>query len=560
MRVIPTFYFYKSYWYHFNDLDLKCYICGWAEYKGEILFAKELFNILKYLDLKNDILFRNFVSDLNGNFSIIVSSPDKTLLAADRMRMFPIIYFFKNDQIVITDKIDRYQKECPTHFSFNSTTLEQYFFSDYVFGPFTIFEDVFSIQAGEIVTINHFEKTINRQQYFKWVSNMLNDSFKRNLADEAHQQEIIFLNVFTRMLKSAPNVNNWIIPLSGGYDSRVIVNYLFKLGIQNVICFSYGMENNIQSDLSRKIAQKLGYEWYFIDYKYWVIQVCGTNLIDQFSMDVFNGTSVAHLQDFIAVYALKQMGVLENQDIFVPGHALEVLAGNHLDHKMKNCKNLHSSLSIIKKHFSNFGYSDKNRIDVYNHVEGIIENYTVMPEQMAEFFDWQERQTKFIAYSVKVYEFFGFDWRIPEWDLELFEYWKLVGFNHRINRNMFKDIFKEYLCVDILKDIPYANDLLENRKRTIKSIVFNNFPLKLKRIFKVFFYSKSLYYSNEGLHLIYSNRQESIEDYLNSFDSPTLIKKHLSKYPKRQKLSILPINSVTTLFNIRNCKNFEYFT
>ena len=32
------------------------------------------------------------------------------------------------------------------------------------------------------------------------------------------------------------------IPLSGGYDSRLIASGLHKIGFKNVICFSYGLK------------------------------------------------------------------------------------------------------------------------------------------------------------------------------------------------------------------------------------------------------------------------------------------------------------------------------
>lgn len=553
MRLTPTFCFYNDYWTHSNDKNLNCYICGWAEYKGAVLFGQTLLNLVKTLDFRNDVLFKSFITELNGNFSIILSNAVKTILAVDRMRMFPILYFIKNEKIVITDNINSYRKECDTLFTFNPITLEQYFFSDYVFGPFTIFKDVYSIQSGEFISISHDDFSILRNQYFKWEPKIQEDDFDRNYQDEAKQQDEIFQSVFKRMLNSAQQVNNWIVPLSGGYDSRTIVNYLHKLGVYNVICFSYGIENNIQSEISQRVADALGYKWYFIDYSVWINKIKNTGLINDFLLQAFNGTSVAHLQDFTAVYALKEMGVLQNGDIFVPGHALEVLAGNHLDQRMKLCNDTKSALSIIKRHYSSFGYADKKRINVHNHVETIINNYGVNSDQLAEIFDWKERQTKYIAYSVKVYEFFGYDWRIPEWDLELFKYWKSIGFNYRINRNMYKSVFKEYLCIDLLKQIPFANDILEQKKKSSKTSILDLMPLELKRIIKRLFNPKSNYYVNEGLHLVYTNSSETIEDYINSYEIPMVIKKHLLKYPKRQKLSTLPVNSVSTLLIIRSC-------
>src|SRR5690606_19684702 len=72
--------------------------------------------------------------------------------------------------------------------------------------------------------------------------------------------------IIENMIQSAPAVNNWIIPLSGGHDSRMLVNYLYKAQIKNVICFSYGSANNLQSRISKKVAEAVEYDWHFVEY------------------------------------------------------------------------------------------------------------------------------------------------------------------------------------------------------------------------------------------------------------------------------------------------------
>src|SRR5690606_36729019 len=121
----------------------------------------------------------------------------------------------------------------------------------------------------------------------------------------------IFMRVFKRMIDSKPNRHNWIISLSGGYDSRIVVNYLDKLGVKNVICYTYGMNNNIQSEISRQVAETLGYKWYFVDYREWVPRMQVDSIVDEYIRFGLNGNPVAHLQDFPAVYAPLKQNVLQ---------------------------------------------------------------------------------------------------------------------------------------------------------------------------------------------------------------------------------------------------------
>lgn len=527
------------------------YVRGWAEINDEILNAEKLIQFIhkEHIDTKKG--FEELGQLLNGSFSIIIASLDRTYLISDRMRAFPIIYFIQNDSIIVTDDIMEYQKKNSIKLPIDELTCEQFLCSNYIIGPYTIFKDVFSTQSGEVVTIDHTTQTIDRKQYFQWAPNMAKDTHKRDYELEAKKQDEVFTSVFNRMIKSAPNVNNWIIPLSGGYDSRAIVNYLFKLGVKNVICFTYGMESNIQSEISQKVAESLGYEWHFIDYTEWIDKMKEKNILDDYLEFGFNGSSVAHLQDFPAVYALKEMGVLDNNDVFVPGHALEVIAGNHLKHSMQTCKSVESVIPVIFNHFSGFGYHSMKRRAIFKHVQSVINNYNLKPVQMAECFDWQERQTKFIANSVKVYEYFGYSSRIPEWDIELMNYWDKIGFNYKYDRSMFKDVFKNYLTIKELKSIPFANDLIVKQKQNFKSKLINSVPFWIKKILRKSGVTTSFYYLNEGSHLIYADNKETIADYLSSFNAPLVVRKYLKPYASSQQISKFEINSVSTLLNIR---------
>lgn len=74
------------------------------------------------------------------------------------------------------------------------------------------------------------------------------------------------------------------------------------------------------------------------------------------------------------------------------------------------------------------------------------------PEDMANAFEcweWQERQAKFIVNSCRVYEFWGYDWRIPLWDSEMMDFWSRVPIELRIGKRLYdvflrSTLFKEF--------------------------------------------------------------------------------------------------------------------
>lgn len=543
---------YRKYWKSKKHNEYHITACGWFDYDGKLYDKERIldFVLQKYIIGNNDIYADALT--FNGNFSIIVESKKEIILLVDRMRTYPIIYFFDNKDLVITDDIMKYREEYKPNFQVDEVSCEQFLSSNYIIGPYTIYKDVYSVQSGEVVTINISDKNISRKQYYQWAPNMEYDIIERDIDKEAKIQDEIFTRVFKRMIDSKPNVHNWIIPLSGGYDSRIIVNYLYKLGVKNVVCYTYGMNKNIQLEISRQVAEALGYKWYFVDYKEWTPRMQEDNILDEYIRFGFNGSSVAHLQDFPAVYALIKQNILHEGDMFVPGHALEVIAGNHLKSSMLQVTNSEEATTVLKSHYSGFGYYTQKREIVLKRFNDVLSGYRLIPIQLAECYDWKERQTKFIANSVKVYEFFNLDWRIPEWDNELMEYWDKIGFNYRIDRKMFKEVFKNKLSVEPIKNIPFANDILKKKGYSLRESLINFIPFKAKKILKKNGWYKSMYYAGEGLHLVYSNQNETITDYLKSYNAPYPVVKYLKSYYKNQKISDFDINGVTSLKNVRN--------
>jgi len=83
-----------------------------------------------------------------------------------------------------------------------------------------------------------------------------------------------------------------------------------------------------------------------------------------------------------------------------------------------------------------------------------------------EFFDFNERQAKFIVNSVRAYEFFGYEWRIPLWDTELIDFFLKVPIKYRISQNLYKKYARDWLFseeLSVLKNIDCTTDILDLR-------------------------------------------------------------------------------------------------
>ena len=542
-----SIHLFRPQWRSKSTSYADLYVIGWAEYESVVYDTERLLELTnnKYGATDTDE-FKKFLLNLNGNFSMIIHSESSTILCVDKLRCFPVLYFQRENCTYVTDDIDVFRQKYPEiKFTVNEEVIEQYFCSNFIFGPYTIYRNVYSVQGGEFVEI--VDEQYVHHQYFRWVPNMGKDS-PRALSQESSTFDALFTRVIQRMIQSAPNARKWVVPLSGGHDSRLIVNYLYKGGVKNVICYTYGLRNQ-ETIISEAVAKALGYDWYFIEYTAGLVaEMQQSKEIEGYRKYAFNGTSVPHLQDFIATYMLKKMGIVETGDVFVPGHTHDFLTGSHLACKADCSDTIYSSIPFMQRHFQGFGYA-KRSATLIQHVVSIVDKYHVHPNQITECLDWQERQSKFIVNSVRVYEYFGFDWRIPAWDNEVISYWKNVGYNYRYGRNLSYAMEKALLLVEPLRLIPFAGYL--KAKKPYKTRIAESISMRLKKVLRAIGYCKSQYYDPSGLHLVYSDKQETVFDYLTTFSAPDIVRKYLSVYPKNMQLRYFHADSVSTLLIIK---------
>jgi asparagine synthetase B (glutamine-hydrolysing) len=99
----------------------------------------------------------------------------------------------------------------------------------------------------------------------------------------------------------------------------------------------------------------------------------------------------------------------------------------------------------IQRHYRQWPY-DPRAGEQANAIRTKIAEQLKLPEKMSseeaashfETFYWLEQQPKFILNSMRVYEFFGLEWRLPWWDKELLEYWKRIPMAKRAGREFYK--------------------------------------------------------------------------------------------------------------------------
>ncbi|MBD3843874.1 MAG: asparagine synthase, partial [Campylobacterales bacterium] len=231
-----------------------------------------------------------------------------------------------------------------------------------------------------------------------------------------------------RLIASAKG-KTLVIPLSGGYDSRLILALLVKHGYKNIICFTYGVKTSYEINIAKKVSEKLNVKIEVIEYNNKFID-------EQLNKEEFysyvkygaNFISLSHIQDLLAVKYLKLNNLIHEDAIFVPGHSGDIFAGTHISANLneKSLKEIVVS-EIKKKHFT-LQPNCSNNVNYYHQDCFGFSNM--------EAWSWKERQSKFIVNSIRVYEYYGYTARLPLWDKELATFFKSVPYDYK-NRNRF---------------------------------------------------------------------------------------------------------------------------
>lgn len=521
-------------------------------FKGSFVNTNKAFRLESWINnlfrhlANNDHAFNEFLSSelnvLGGFYSFVIIRENKYHIVTDIIRSIPLFYGFIEEQLFITDSLDYYQRGY-TPFEIDNDKLEEFIFSGFVYGRNTVYKNVNGMQAGEIVTVSM--KNISSERYFKFIPNR-NPIDYNKLSEFITKYDDVLILIFSRIIKENPMVRNWIVPLSGGHDSRLTINYLYRLGVRNVICFSYGTPKNEQSVISQQVAEALGYKWYFVEYnenKWNDLHKKG--LIDEYISYAFNGVSTPHLQDLLAVHELHVLKIISKDDIFLKSHG-DFIAGSQLADLDLKLVTLEDAVNRVILRHSNI----KVRSEVSRgEVEEIFRNEEVEPKYFQEYFNWQERQAKFIVNSKKVYEFFGYECLLPYWNKENVDLWLSVPSELRKGRTIFFNAEMSGILMEELKEIPFAGKSIKTHNESAINMVKRVLP-SIIVVFLLRLTGRKVR-SNEAMNMIYASKAQSVRrilDPLQDFPKPTQVyfKNLLFRRPYQVDAHIL-----TALYTLR---------
>ena len=468
------------------DDGTEIYVKGIFLNGGQVLSGEDFVEQL-YFKIDNGIY--DFVNRLDGHFAIVIKQATKFHAFVDHMRSIPLFLIEKNNEYFIADSVD---KRDVLSKRINNLQKDLFLNSLYTSEEKTLFNNVLQIPAGCAIEVSSGIHNLKRYWKFEYSSAQISD------LDEAIKHIKNGYDDLFALVKAMIGERQIVIPLSGGYDSRLILNGLIKSGVDKskIVTFTYGSMNNADAVISKKVANALGVKHYYINYNTKKARRFFAKELEKYCNFAGNLVAVPHIQDLYAVFILKEQGIISKDSVFVPGHG-GPLAGECLYNEFFNKEKCNKEfvLDLLKNHvLIHHSKRDKKLVEKLKKIlfETSYFNSNDAPLNVLPFgyetFYYFERQAKFILNSVRVYEFFGFAWLSPLFFKQQFDVWGKVSNELRVNLFVFKEAIKNY-WVPELKGIEFTGT-----KVAKKTKINNRYLMFVISVFKLLVCREKVHY------------------------------------------------------------------
>ena len=466
-------YNYGYRWYSNNNVKAKGYIFD----KKNFLYEKE--NLLNYfININTEEEFRNAISNANGIFSVIIQKDKKIMFSVDKTRTFPLLYIDNENDLIISD--DSYFLRENYKNDLDNVNSDEFLSIGFVMGKETLLQNIFQVQAGEFLISDG--NRLKKEFYFDYLT-------KKTFIKSFDELKSKFLDILRdsiqRIIKLA-NGRQIVLPLSGGYDSRIIASLLKQANYQNVTCFTYGKKSSSEVVTSQKVANELGFKWFFVEYNEQTVNqdFPQSNEFKEYYKFASNHVSVFGTQDYFAVKYLHDNKIINDNAIFVPGHSGDFLGGSHLDKaEIANRDNIidviYQKQNLLNKKIFKNKKVLKEKISSLIEIENIKEDFFY---SIDENFNLKERQSKFIINSLRIYEYFGYQHAIPLWDSKLISFFRALPLEYKLNSNFYEKIIFEDIFDHMNINYRKNKKMNDKTKDKIKNIIRKFLPNFLENI------------------------------------------------------------------------------
>lgn len=235
-----------------------------------ILFNGELFSVEgeKTEEISDSATyFLNLISrnpldvlkKINGQFSAWVYNhkTNTTYLISDRFSTHPLYYTVHKNRLLFATEVksllkDSFDKKIDFH------GIAELFSFGHLFGNKTLFENIHLLPPATLLTYHNY--TVTHTQY--WTHPYSEETYvpqkistkKGNELSEQLKQRLI-----NATRKQSTHADKFLLPLSGGLDSRYVAALYHHIGKQNLATFTMGPDESEDQQYGSQVARILGF-------------------------------------------------------------------------------------------------------------------------------------------------------------------------------------------------------------------------------------------------------------------------------------------------------------
>jgi asparagine synthase (glutamine-hydrolysing) len=399
---------------------------------------------------------QNYIQRLGIGWAFIAASPGWVIAAVDSVRSYPIFYTLIANQLKVSNSARQLQGIL-TNRSFDSVAVTEFRMSGYVTGANTLSKAIHQLQAGELLATEGPDCIPTVIRYYRYLPKPEATQDPNTWVDELAETTE---NIFRRMIESA-NGRQFLVPLSGGLDSRLIVCMLRHLGYKNVRTFSYGPPGNYEAKIARYVAEKVGYPWEFVPTTHSAFR---SYFWSQARCDYWGYAdglcAIPNMQDIYPLQLMRDRGLLDNV-IVVNGQSGDFISGGHIPESLLGGADRDILLrAITDKHFS-LRKSLKTPENIASIVRRVRCSLQEMEEEVGgelhpvtlyESWEWQERQCKYVIAGQRIYDWLGLDWSLPLWDTDYLRFWSRVPYELKLHQQLYKKYLNSKNYCGIFRD------------------------------------------------------------------------------------------------------------
>jgi asparagine synthase (glutamine-hydrolysing) len=419
----------------------------------------------------------------SGCYAAVLRTDEDLTLVADTAASFPLFWKLEGEELQVSDFIE---KEIPRDLSpLVLDSMLKLYCTEFTE---TFYEGWHCLPAGHYLKI---DLQTGAHQLLRWFDHFVVEKQQANF-DFKHRYQATLNQIKSQIIEFSKG-KQVLLPLSGGYDSRLILSLLAKEPNINLLCYTYGRRDSAEVQNALAIGKQLGLRHEFIPYGEEVFSQITSEDWKHYEHSNFLGRSLPHEQDFFALSILKSRGLLQEGFVALPGYCGDIAGGSFLKNHPIDAEQY-----IFQKH----GYKARH----IPNLDG-ADDWDVYQQWLSE-----NRLSKFIVNSVRVFEHFGGKWMLPLWHPEFLKLFYALRFEDRWGQKAYIDVAFKYffqpLGIDIRKPISDLPDAHSGWKDRVRQIL----PKELtKRIRK--FTRKSAAADPSNLHvlyeMIYQNMKES---------------------------------------------------